>query len=81
MTVVVVTGMLDDDAQDALRAKLNAVADDRDRAESEMTGDDETTTITVGPVSDIEEYAKRLDFLKIISVDAKTRTVTAETRN
>src|SRR5205807_2064009 len=32
---VVVTGMLDDDAQDALRAKLNALADDRDRVESE----------------------------------------------
>ena len=78
---IVVTGMLDDDAQDALRARLNAVADNRDLAESEITGDDETTTIKVGPVSDIESYAKRLDFLKITSIDAKTRTITAEPRN
>lgn len=77
---VVVTGMLDDDAQDALRARLNAVADDRERVESEITGDDETTTIRVGPVSDIEAYAKQLDFLKVISIDAKTRTITAVMR-
>jgi hypothetical protein len=77
---VVVTGMLDDDAQDALRARLNAVADDRDRAESEITGDEETTTIKVGPVSDIAAFAQRLDFLKIDAVDAKTRTITAHTK-
>jgi hypothetical protein len=74
---VVVTGTLDDDAQDALRARLNAVVDDRARADSEITGDDETTTIKVGPVSDIEAFAKRLDFLKVTSIDTKTRTITA----
>lgn len=75
---VVVTGMLNDDAQDALRARLNAVADDRDRAESEITADDETTTIKVGPVGDIEAFSQRLDFLKVTSIDAKARTITAE---
>jgi len=77
---VVVTGSLDDDAQDALRAKLNAASDDRERAESEITGDEDTTTIKVGPVSDIEAFAQRLDFLKIDSVDAKTRTITAHAK-
>jgi hypothetical protein len=77
---VVVTGMLDDDAQDALRARLIAASDDRNRAESEITGDDETTTIKIGPVSDIEAFAQRLDFLKIDNVDAKTRTITAHAK-
>ncbi len=77
---VVVTGMLDDDAQDALRARLNAATDDRERAESEITGDDETTTIKVGPVGDLEAFAQRLDFLKIDSVDVKTHTITAHAK-
>jgi hypothetical protein len=77
---VVVAGMLDDDAQDALRTRLNAVVDDREKADSELTGDDETTTIKVGPVSDIEAFAQRLDFLKVTSIDAKTRTITAVTK-
>ena len=55
--------------------------DDRDRAESEITGDEDTTTIKVGPVSDIEAFAQRLDFLKIDKVDAKTRTITAHAKN
>jgi hypothetical protein len=77
---VVVTGMLDDDAQDALRARLQALADDRNQAECEFTGDDESTTFKVGPVGDIEEFAKRLTFLKVTSIDPKTRTITAEKR-
>jgi hypothetical protein len=77
---VVVTGMLDDDAQDALRNRLNGLVDDREKADSELTGDDETTTIKVGPVSDIEAYAQLLDFLQVTSIDAKTRTITAKVK-
>jgi hypothetical protein len=77
---VVVSGMLDDDAQDRLRTRLNTLVDDREKADSELTGDDETTTIKVGPVSDVEAFAKQLEFLVVTSIDAKTRTITASVK-
>jgi hypothetical protein len=77
VTVVVETG-LDDNAQNELREKLGAVTDDRERAATELTGDEDTTIFRVGPVSDIEAFAKKIDFLKVTNVDAKTRTITAE---
>lgn len=78
LVTVVVKGMLDEDAQDQLREKLNSASDDPAGSESEMTGDDETTTIRLGPVSDVEAFAKRLEFLKIVEVDARRRIITAE---
>ncbi len=78
MVTVVYKGMLAEDAQDRLRDRLNAVTDDGSRAVGEITGDDETTTIRVGPVSDVEAFARRVDFLKIVRVDPKSRTITAE---
>ncbi len=77
LVTVIVKASLTDDAQDALRERLNAVTDDPARAVGEITGDDETTTIRVGPVKDVGAFAERLDFLKITNVDARTRVVTA----
>ncbi|MGE5194320.1 MAG: hypothetical protein ACM3U2_17660, partial [Deltaproteobacteria bacterium] len=78
MVTVVVKAPLGDDAQDDLRDRLKAVTDDRGRAIGEITGDDETTTIKVGPVNDVEAFARRLDFLKVTRVDARNRIITAE---
>jgi hypothetical protein len=78
MVTVVVKGKLGEAAQDNLRDRLNAVTDDHSRAVGEITGDDETTTIRVGPVGDVEAFAGRLDFLKVTRVDPKGRTITAE---
>ena len=80
LVTVIVSGMLDDDAQDSLRARIKGVADDPDRAAAEITGDDETSTFKVGPVADVEAFAKKLDFLDVVSVDAATRTITAKPR-
>jgi hypothetical protein len=77
MVTVIVKGMFDDDAQDALGERLQAITDDSERAESEITGDDETTTVKVGPVADIEAFARRIEFLNITGVDAKARVITA----
>jgi hypothetical protein len=77
LVTVVVKATLTDSAQDDLCEKLKALTDDRARTVSEITGDDETTTIKVGPVNDVAAFAARLDFLKITNVDAKTRVVTA----
>lgn len=78
IVTVVVAGTLDDDAQDALRDRIKAVADDPDRAAAEITGDDETSTFKVGPVASVEAFAKRLDFLEITGVNGATRTITAK---
>ena len=80
MVTVVVKGSLAEDAQDRLRDLLHAVTDDRSRAAGEITGDDETTTIRVGPVGDVEAFARRLDFLKVTRVDPKNRMIMAEVR-
>ena len=40
----------------------------------------DSTTFKVGPAGDINAFAKRLNFLKVRSVDAKSRTITAELR-
>lgn len=78
IVTVVVKGMLEIDAQDDLRDKLRALADKGHKSEAEITSDDETTTIKVGPVSDFAEFAKRLDFLKVTDLDSKNRIITAE---
>ncbi len=78
VVTVVVEGTLDEDAQDALRERIKAVADDTDRAAAEITGDDETSTFKVGPVTDVEAFAKRLDFLDVTGVNGTTRTITAK---
>jgi len=74
---VIIKASLNDAAQDDLRDKLKAVADDRERASTELTADDESTIIKVGPIEDVEAFVEKIDFLKITGVDAKTRTITA----
>jgi hypothetical protein len=78
LVTVVVKGSLDEIAQDELRDRLKEVVDEGGLPETELTGDDETTIYRVGPVSDVEAFAKRLDFLKNVRVDAKGRVITAE---
>jgi hypothetical protein len=80
VVTVVVAGTLDEDAQDALRERIKAVTDDANRAAAEITGDDETSTFKIGPVADVEAFAKRLGFLEITGVDVGTRTITANLR-
>lgn len=77
LVTIVVQATLDEDAQNDLRDKLNAVTDDRERAATELTGDDESTIFKVGPVSDIQAFARQLEFLKVTDVDVKSRTITA----
>jgi hypothetical protein len=77
MVTVIVKGKFNDDAQDALKERLCAATDDSEGAQSEMTGDDETTTVKVGPVGDVEAFVRRLEFLSVTGVDAKARIITA----
>jgi len=78
LVTVVVKGSLDEIAQDDLRDKLKDVVDEGGLPQMELTSDDETAVYRVGPVSDIEAFARRLDFLKNVRVDANGRVITAE---
>jgi hypothetical protein len=78
IVTVVVKGALNDDAQDVLRDKLSAAVGEKALPYCDLTGDDDSTTFKVGPASDVKVFAKRLDFLKVTSVDAKSRTIIAE---
>jgi len=77
---VIVKGQLTEEAQNELGQRLQALADPGSRSFSEITGDDESTTVQLGPVADLEAFAKKLDFLKILEVDGPTRTITAQAK-
>lgn len=77
---VIIKGQLDDDAQNELRDRLQGLADEGGSPFADLTADDESTTIQLGPVADLAGFAKKLDFLQITGVDEKTRTITAERR-
>jgi hypothetical protein len=75
---VVVKGELDAIAQDEIRDRLKEAVDEgRGGPQTEMTGDDETTVYRIGPVADVDAFAKRLGFLKVTRVDAKGRIIVA----
>jgi hypothetical protein len=78
IVTVVVKGTLTDDAQDVLRDKLSAAVGENARPYCDLTGDENATTFKVGPAGDVMAFAKRLNFLKVTSVDAKGRTIMAE---
>lgn len=75
---VIIRGKLDDEAGKALVAKLLEATDDKDNGNFESTGDDESLTVKIGPVKDIQEFAKKLESLKIVKVDEKDKVITAE---
>ena len=78
LATVIVTGMLTDAIVDGLRTKLMDATDAPDRAAGEFTGDDENCTFRIGPVADVSEFAKRLEFLSVTQVKPETRTIFAK---
>jgi hypothetical protein len=80
IVTVVVKGTLTDDTQDVLRDKLSAAVGENARPYCDLTGDEDSTTFKVGPAGDVMAFAKRLNFLKVTSVDAKSRTILAEVK-
>ncbi len=74
---MVVKAQLTSDAQDVLRDKLNAITDVPGRWSGEITGDDESSIFKVGPVTDFEAFVAKIEFLKVTSVDTRTRVIIA----
>jgi hypothetical protein len=77
LATIVVRGKLDSATQDALLERLKSSLDQTEGAFAEFTGDDESTSFKIGPVVDLKAFAKRVDFLKVLEVDEKARTITA----
>ena len=46
----------------------------------EFIASDDTMRIRIGPVADVREFAKKLEFLNVILVDEPNRTITAEVK-
>jgi hypothetical protein len=75
---VIVRSKLTSAEQDALADRLKRTLATEERLFLEVTADDETTSIKLGPVDDIEALAKELDFIEVDSVDRQTRTISAK---
>lgn len=80
LVTIVVRGKLDPAMQDGLLERLKTVLGRTEGVFAEFTGDDESTSFRVGPVSDIGAFAKELDFLKNVEVDVGNRSISARPR-
>ncbi|MFN0054818.1 MAG: hypothetical protein ACKV0T_21820 [Planctomycetales bacterium] len=77
LITLLVLGPLEGSTQDEVVEQLTTAVGAGDRTVCEITGDDETTSIKLGPITDLEAFARQLDFMEIVQVDAGTRTITA----
>jgi len=76
---VIVNKKLDDEAVDVLIGKLAQITDDADNALAiPQSRSDESTSIGVAPVLNLQEFAKRIKFAKVIAVDKAKATVVIE---
>lgn len=80
LVTIVVHGKLNPAERESLLEKFKGLADSSDGTFGEFTGDDELTSFQVGPVADLEELVKQLDFLDDIQVDPAERKVTGRPR-
>lgn len=81
LVTVVVRGKLSASVQDALLARLKSATGRDEGAFAEFTGDDESTSFKVGPVGDVEGFARSIDFLDVQEVDRSARQILAAPRN
>ena len=74
---IVVRGELTFDQQDELLERVAGQADDRTGSLREISATKREVTILLGPVADVEAFAKKLDMLDISKVDHSTRMIWA----
>ena len=76
---IVINAVLDKKTESRLADQLLDAIADQDRAIVEPPiADARTTRIRVFPVSDVSEFAKRLDFVTVLQIDAENRIITVE---
>jgi hypothetical protein len=76
---VTVNKKLDDAAVDDVIGKLARITDDADNALAiPQDRSDESTSIGVAPVADLQEFVKRIKFAKVISVNKANASVVIE---
>lgn len=72
---ITVTQELSDDDQTKLNAVLKTLVDDSTALSTTSAIVDGKTIVTVGPVANVDEFAKKLSIAKDIEVDADGRTI------
>lgn len=75
---VIVKQELDEEKISEIAKQLEAASDNADASLSLPLVDDGATEITVVPVKDVAAFAKRIEFAKVVEVNAEQRTVTIE---
>jgi hypothetical protein len=75
---VIVKQELDEEKISEIAKQLEAASDNADASLSLPLVDGGATEITVVPVKDVAAFAKRIEFAKVVEVNADQRTVTIE---
>ena len=80
--MIVINAVLDKQAESRIADQLLDAIKDQDQAIVEPPlSDARTTRIRVFPVSDVSEFAKRLDFVTVLQIDAENRIITVEPKS
>lgn len=76
--VVTIKQELDDAGQESVLGTLEKLTDTPDESAYSAQAFDGETLIEISPVKDIDAFAKKIKFGKVLKVDPKTRTITVE---
>jgi hypothetical protein len=79
---IVINAVLDKKSESRLADQLlDAITDQEQAIVEPPIADARTTRIRVFPVSDVSEFAKRLDFVTVLQIDAENRIITVEPKS
>lgn len=76
IVTITVTKKLNDLEQDQLKTELGELLLGSDNLVLEMTVNDKETSIKAGPVKDVEEFAKQIEFGVLKNFDVQKRSIT-----
>ena len=79
---IVINAVLDKKAESRLADQLlDAIANQDQAIVEPPIADARTTRIRIFPVSDVSEFAKRLNFVTVLQIDAENRIITVEPKS
>jgi hypothetical protein len=80
--MIIINAVFDKKAESRIADQLLDAIEDQDQAIVEPPlADARTTRIRVFPVTDVSEFAKRLNFVTVLQIDAKNRIITVEPKS
>ena len=80
--MIIINAVFDKKAESRIADQLLDAIENQDQAIVEPPlADARTTRIRVFPVTDVSEFAKRLNFVTVLQIDAKNRIITVEPKS